>query len=347
MALSGRVLLICLLSGLFTLPRLSWGQVAGSQLLVNEPYGPLWIGLHDGYAYRLEAQLPYQQALLPKGVTSSETYWVHQGRRFSLVTADVMRGRADEGRAGGSTSQEFNSLDYINGRWRTAFRSAYGESLLPDMADNSAKLPATHNYLHSGYTLTSEHTLALEEDSQPQHQVVHKNFDPLRLLEGRPPSQPDSTCFFYVLDFRPDHLGDTLLSYHLHHLPEGTYHLEVCQRIKREQPRWLGNNHVTQTWEYDARARTLLSKAAGGHEWRRQYGAGKNFVEVLTQRGRYGFLSTYRKPIYTRRRTYTAGRALDRYTVSYLTAQEIYASEKRGYVPPTGKVTFTIVTDFR
>ncbi|UOQ70964.1 hypothetical protein [Hymenobacter cellulosilyticus] len=301
-----------------------------------------------GYEQRLEAQLPYQQALLPLKPSYLSSYWIEWSESYSSVTGDARKEGARLGYEG--LLKEFTVMHYLNHLQRSWFDCH--DQVAPTTRFEGKGLPIGATHLYTGKCFTTQ------GPSQPDSVVLYKNFDPLRVVEGYPPPQPAAACFFYVLDIRPGFIGDTLASYRLEQAQAGgTYHLVFQVRDEQKHHRtqvaliprrWRGQVRTVQWWDYDPTGRRLTSArqpegfgSGFGSRWTRTYGAGQDYVEVLEETellDEHGG-GTKTDTWYERRHTCSYGRVHDQYTVHLPNSYSMFE--------PGETVTMTIVTDFR
>lgn len=198
---------------LWSIPHLSWGQVSVGKVLG---------GLNLAYKVRLETLFPYQQALLPAGVTSSRSYCEEVGSMWSLSMSEVICQPWQQGEFA-RPQQEFAELRYLNGHWRAFFTQHYQVSPVLDGTEQG--FPSHDLSFYVGRSSALSEGLAREEIV-----YLHHNFDPIRLLDQQLPAQPERR-FFYVLGAQPATRGDTLAAYCMQQpTPAGTCTLTLWRR---------------------------------------------------------------------------------------------------------------------
>lgn len=313
---------------LWSAPHLSWGQVSVGKVLG---------GLDLAYKVRLETLFPYQQALLPTGVTSSRSYCEEVGSMWSLSTSEVIC-QPWQQRELARPQQEFAELRYLNGHWRTFFTRHYQVS--PVLNGPQQGLPSNDLSFYVGRSSALSAGLAREETV-----YLHHNFDPIRLLEQQLSTQPE-TRFFYVLDTQPATRGDTLAAYFVQHpTPDGLYTLTLWRRKEPLTGHWQSQRYLAQLWEYSPATHLLLcQQRANGYqwEWQRQYApTGSDYVEVLRESGMMSGVTSgvqFSNQVYERRHTHSRGWMRDTYTV-------LFADPTRSDYQPNDQVSFTVVTE--
>lgn len=307
---------------------LSWGQVSVGKVLG---------GLSLAYKVRLETLFPYQQALLPAGVTSSRSYCEEVGSMWSLSTSEVICQPWQQEELA-RPQQEFSELRYLNGHWRAFFTQHYQVS--PVLNGTQQGLPSHDLSSYVGRNSALSEGLAREEIV-----YLHHNFDPIRLLEQQLPPQPE-TRFFYVLDTHPATWGDTLAAYFVQPpTPDGLYTLTLWRRKEPLTGHWQSQRYLAQQWEYSPATHLLLcQQSANGYqwEWRRQYApTGSDYVEVLRERGMMDGGTSgvqFSNQVYERRHTHSTGWMRDTYTV-------LFPDPTRSDYRPNDQVSFTVITE--
>ena len=240
---------------LLLVPLLSAGQA------VKRGQSAEW--LSKTFSRRLEASFKYQEAILPVGVTTRESYWKVGLRRY-LLTELVRLPRDDR------LKQDNYVVLSLNGVLRTSFQSRYLVEPSPAMSS-----PGMRVSYYQASVLTD----------QGVHQttaLLLRNFDPQRLLDERPATGEDK--FFYVLDNWSAGRGDTLATYHIACPANSCFCvLTLDERLDARSHRWHANHSSTQTWTstWQGSRQELLVSERQGQRWTRRYRTAHEFTETL------------------------------------------------------------------
>jgi hypothetical protein len=279
---------------LFLVPLLSAGQA------VKRGQSAEW--LSRAFSRRLEASFKYQEAILPVGITTRESYWKVGRRRYLL--AETVRLPRD-----GRLKQDNHVVLSLNGILRTSFQGRYQVELSPAMTS-----PGMRVSYYQAAVLT-------DQGVQQTTALLLRNFDPQRLLDERPTAGEDK--FFYVLDNWSAGRGDTLATYHLACPANSRFCvLTLDERLDARSHRWHANHASTQTWTstWQGSRQELLVSERQGQRWTRRYRTAHEFTETLEVSnpapglgGGAIWLDTIYERHYRRRGQH---RAVDTYTLS-------------------------------